>query len=215
MEDEAWTKAILFEPGQYVEITPPGGDQSRAYSFASLPNHEGLVEFYVKLRPGGYFSTYLDAMAKVGDVLTFGLPQGEFTLRDSAGRARWMVCGGTGLAPVMSMLRRMAQFGLSEPVVLIMGVDRPEEIIAGVELNELRAALPELRTIQAVVQPDSGWNGPVGTAVDLLAAQFDVLGPDQPRPDLYLCGSPGFLQAAKDVAGARGVAPERVFAEMV
>ena len=75
--------AIQFESGQYAELTFPGGDAPRAFSFASVANWDGTAEFYIKLHENGYFSDYLRTVAKVGDELTLRGPQGSFGLHEN------------------------------------------------------------------------------------------------------------------------------------
>lgn len=215
VEPDEFGTAMQFDAGQFAELTPPGGEESRAYSFANTGNWEGGAEFMVRLRPGGYFSEYARDRAAVGDRLALVGPQGAFTLRENGLRPRWMVCGGTGLAPLISMLRRMAEWGDPQDALLVLGVNRPGEVFATAELDELHAALPALRTLVPVVEPDADWAGPVGTAVDVLAAELDALPPGSERPDVYLCGSPGFLAAARACAEARGVPEDQVYAERI
>ena len=96
---------LTFLPGQYVNIAVPGTEETRSYSFSSAPDDKTL-SFLVKLTPGGVMSTYLDERAKVGDQLTFTGPNGSFFLRESDSPAL-LLAGGTGLAPILSILRKM------------------------------------------------------------------------------------------------------------
>ena len=205
--------AIQFEAGQYAELTPPGGGPARTFSFASAPNRDGTAEFYIKLQENGYFSNYLRTDAKVGDELTLRGPHGSFGLHENGTRPRWMVCGGTGLAPCMSMLRRMAQWGETQEALLIMGVNAPTDVFATVEMAELAASLPSLRTVMTVAQPDQTWTGPVGTAVDALDAELAARTPGGEAPDIYLSGPPGFLEAAQTCAATRGVPADQIYQE--
>ncbi len=207
--------AMQFDAGQFAELTPPGGEAARAYSFSNTGNWDGLAEFMVKLRPGGYFSEYARSRAALGDELKLSGPQGAFTLQENGLRPRWFVCGGTGLAPLVSMLRRMAEWGDPQECMLILGVNHPGEVFATDELAKLRAELPALRTFVPVVEPDDSWDGPVGNAVEVLITELDALAEGAERPDIYLCGSPGFLTAARAAAVERGVPDEQVYEERI
>ncbi len=207
--------AMQFEAGQFAELVPPDGEESRAYSFANTGNWDGLAEFMVKLRPAGYFSGYLAGRAAVGDELRLVGPQGAFTLRENGLRPRWFVCGGTGFAPMVSMVRRMAEWGEGQDCLLVLGVNRPDEVFAEAELAELSGMLPALRYVLPVVEPDDGWTGPVGTSVDIMAAELDARPAGAEAPDIYLCGSPGFLAAARAAAVARGVPDDQVYEERI
>ncbi|WP_043370974.1 2Fe-2S iron-sulfur cluster binding domain-containing protein, partial [Mycolicibacterium conceptionense] len=105
---------LAFLPGQYVNITVPGtdtgaGTATRSYSFSNGPDSDRLT-FLIKLTPGGAMSTYLTERAAVGDTLTFTGPHGSFFLR-AADRPILLLAGGTGLAPILSILRRLRDDG--------------------------------------------------------------------------------------------------------
>jgi len=215
LDDPELGSAITFDAGQFAELTPPDGDRSRAYSFASVANWDGTAEFYVRLHENGYFSEYLRDRAAVGDILTLKGPQGSLGLHENGSRPRWMVCGGTGLAPVMSMLRRMAEWGETQQSLLVFGVNTPDEVYATDEIERLCQALPSLRAAVTVMRPDSSWAGLVGTAVDQMDAELGALPADAERPDIYLCGPPGFLDAARASAHAHGVPDEQIYEERI
>ena len=95
-----------FKPGQYVDIKIPGGEgHHRSFSMANLPG-DGVLEFMIKLYPGGRFSGLLeDGSIKPGDELEVTGPYGVFTLRASSPRRLLFIGGGAGMAPILSLLR--------------------------------------------------------------------------------------------------------------
>ncbi|OHC11804.1 MAG: NADH oxidase, partial [Pseudomonadales bacterium GWC1_66_9] len=111
---------LSFLPGQYVNLKVPGSDQSRAYSFSSLPQ-DGEVSFLIRNVPGGLMSGYLSRQARAGDAMTLTGPLGSFYLREIR-RPLLMLAGGTGLAPFTAMLEKIAESGSEHPVHLIYGV---------------------------------------------------------------------------------------------
>ncbi len=199
-----------FEPGQFVELEVPGQAIRRAYSLANTGNWEGRLEFLIRLQPGGLFSTWLREQAHAGQTLIVHGPQGAFGLSENGLRPRWFVAGGTGLAPMLSMLRRMAEFQEPHPARLYFGVNRVEELFCLTELEALKAELPLLQVILCVWKPDQGWQGFCGTPVDALAQDLDGL---NARPDIYLCGPPALIDAAESAARSQGVPIEQVFSE--
>jgi ferredoxin-NADP reductase/ferredoxin len=202
--------ALEFEPGQYVSLGGPGTGISRPYSLANAPNWSGELEFFIRLQAGGRLSEFLRSEAKAGSHLDVTGPEGYFTLRAESLRQRWFVGGGTGLAPLLSMLRRMAEFQESHPVQLYFGVTRQNELYALDELARLAQELPQLRTTLCVWHPDPGWEGFSGTAAEALRLDLEQSGA---KPDIYLCGPPGLVDAVTAAARATGLGDEHIHSE--
>lgn len=198
-----------FEPGQFIELVPPDGAARRAYSLANTANWDGVAELYIRLRPGGYFSEHLRTAA-VGGTLTARGPHGAFGLRDTGLRPRWFIAGGTGLAPLLSMLRRMAEWGEPHPARLYFGVETPDDVFAVAELDELAGTLPGFGYQVVVRQPAAGWTGATGTPVDALARDLPGV---TAAPDLYVCGPPPMVDAVRRAAREHGIAAGRVIVE--
>ncbi|MFE4362365.1 FAD-binding oxidoreductase [Kitasatospora sp. NPDC056800] len=200
-----------FDPGQFMELQTPGGEVKRAYSPANTGNWEGRLEFYVRLREGGHFSSYLADRARPGDRLTVHGPQGAFGLHETGLRPRWFLAGGTGLAPLLAMVRRMAEWRDPQPARLLLGVNEPRDVFGLDELAAVAAELPGFRYEVCVRGPGPGWSGPTGTPADLLAAALPELG--GAAPDLYVCGPPPLVDAVLRTAASAGVPPEQVHRE--
>ncbi len=199
-----------FESGQFVRIMVPGTEARRAYSPANVANWDGQLEFYIRLLPGGAMSDYLSSRAKVGDVLTVWSADGEFGLVENGLRPRWFLAGGTGLSPLLSMLRKMAEWGEMQPARLFFGVTRHGEVFAQDEIAELAQTLPDFRADTLVWEPDPAWDGPVGNPVALAAAEISML---DEMPDVYLCGPPPMMDAAQAALTAAGVPADQIHLE--
>lgn len=200
--------AVEFEAGQFAELEVPGSGVRRPYSLANTSNWEGRLEFLIRLQPGGWFSTWLRERARPGDPLTVHVPMGGFGLIPESLRPRWFVAGGTGLAPILSMLRRMAEFQDIQDARLFFGVNRETELFLLDELKALQAQLPQLQVDLCVWHPGDDWSGFSGTPVDALGA---ALSSADVKPDLYVCGPPALVLGAQAAAAAAGV-PETQFA---
>lgn len=225
LEDDPLTgSAAEFEVGQYMQIEVPGTDALRAYSMSNVSNWDGTLEFLIHLREGGLFSTYLDQRAAPGDRLRLLGPQGTFGLQENGMRPRWFVGGGCGLAPLSSMLRRMAEWGDPQPARLILGVNEVGDAFAADLLDELRETLPELTTTVAVWHADTDLPADgerqeyvKGSSVDATTAHLtrlpDLAGDDV--PDVYVCGPPGMVTALEAALTDLGLPEERVHAERI
>ena len=205
-------QAADFAPGQYMELSIPGTDIRRAYSMANLPNWDGRLEFLIRLQKGGVFSTYLAERAKTGDTLIARGPLGDFMLDETSPRPRCLIAGGCGFAPVLSMLRHLADFQDTQPTHLILGANREDELLVPAEIEAIRAALPHLGVTLSVWRPETTWTGFTGTAADAFAFYLDS---SAETPDVYVCGPPKMLEAVKAVAQDRGIPPERIIAERI
>ncbi|MBC7170992.1 MAG: 2Fe-2S iron-sulfur cluster binding domain-containing protein [Polyangiaceae bacterium] len=199
-----------FEPGQFVQLEIPGESERRANSLANVANWDGVVELLIKRQPGGWFSSYLEKRAKVGDRLVVHGPQGAFGLRETGLRPRWFIAGGTGLSPLLSMLRRMAEWQEPHETRLYFGVNTSAEVFGVAELDALRAQLPGFDYEIRVWRADGDWTGAVGTPVDGLRRDLATA---TKRPDLYVCGPPRLIDATFETAAAHGLDEHHVFAE--
>jgi len=208
-EDEQYGTSAEFEPGQYVELSTPDGSVTRAYSIANTANWEGKLEFLIHLQPQGKFSSYLSGQATIGDLLKVRGPQGGFVLQDNGTRPRCFVAGGTGLAPMLSMLRRMAEFGEMNACTLLFGVTRHADLFGLDDIAAMQASLPQLQTEVTVWQADADWQGSVGTPVDALQKLLAT----GLKPDIYLCGPPAMIDAAEQAALTAGVPAGQIFSE--
>lgn len=213
--DDALGQMADFIPGQYFEVTIPealtgGAAISRAYSLANLPNWDGRLDFLIRLAPGGAFSTWLGTQAKPGDTLQVRGPLGRFVLDEASIAPRCLVAGGCGLAPILSMLRHLAEFQDMQKTTLIFGANTESELFATEEIEALKAALPMLEVVYAVWHPEGAWSGFTGTAGAALDAHLRAAAE---APDVYVCGPPRLVTSVFEVAATHGVPADRMFTE--
>jgi benzoate/toluate 1,2-dioxygenase reductase subunit len=195
---------LAFQSGQYVRLAAPGVGEARAYSIASTAAELPLIELMIRLVPDGRMSRWAQETAKVGDRVKLQAPLGSFGLDDRA-RRHVFVAGGTGLAPVLSMIRSLR--GRGQPALLCFGCTRRQELFYEQELAALAASMPELEVRIAVME---GADGTLrsGTAVSLLQREdFDA------DTACYLCGPPPMVDAARKALTTHGVASKAIRAE--
>jgi ferredoxin-NADP reductase/ferredoxin len=202
--------AFEFQPGQFVELEVPEMQLKRAYSIANSPNETGRLAFLIRLQPHGQFSSYLQQAAKVGDYLHVEGPSGTFVMNTQSPQPRCFVAGGTGIAPFLSMLQQMAEWGESRPIRLFWGVTNEREIFYQEQLQALTCAIPQLQIEICVWQPSESWTGFHGTPADALST---YLKESAILPELFLCGPPMLVEAATNVALEAGIKLEQIFCE--
>ncbi|MCT8467826.1 oxidoreductase [Chromohalobacter japonicus] len=199
-----------FEPGQFVQLTVPDSDITRPYSLANAPNWDGSLELLIKLHDKGQFSTWLRDTATPGMALSVEGPLGTFVLHDNGLRPRYFVVGGCGLASVVSMLRRMAEWQEPHPVKLFFGVWREQDVFYRQELAALAEEYPNLDYTICASEATQGWPGYHGSVLD---AFVQALGEESTLPDVYACGSPGLIDGVARVAAEHGIPQEQVIFE--
>ena len=199
-----------FQPGQFIELTVPGTDARRRYSMASSPADLPSLELLVRLLPSGAMSDYLRDRARVDDVIPLTGPYGAFFLREKVKAPHIMIAGGTGLAPMMSMLDAIrARPGIKPPVLLSFGCATPGGLFNLEELELRGHWMPGLRTLISVDAGEPGAQWRIGNPVDAISAE-DVR---NPASVAYLCGPPGMVRAARAHLERLGLAPANIHAE--
>jgi benzoate/toluate 1,2-dioxygenase reductase subunit len=198
-----------FKPGQFLQVRVPGVGVTRSYSPASTPAELPKLELIVRLLADGAMSTWLEHQAKPGDVLELEGPFGSFFLREEIRAPHILVAGGTGLAPIMSMLDTICRYSSRRPPVLLsFGCANPDALFCLDELEARRHWLPRLSTRISV---DRGATGDLlqGTPVQAL------LDDDANHEDTvaYLCGPPSMIDAARRRLESIGLRRDNIFAE--
>lgn len=198
-----------FKPGQFVQVEVPGVGQLRSYSPVSTEADLPQLDLLIRMLPGGVMSTWLSEQAKVDDVVKLKGPYGAFFLREKRRAPHIFVAGGTGLAPVLSMMDRIRNIGGRKPPMLLsFGCATSDALFYLDELELRRQWMPGLDVRICVDrEPRSCYHN--GSPVSALRPE-DVSDPDTVA---YLCGPQGMIDAATARLIELGVAPGNVFSE--
>lgn len=199
-------KPIGFLPGQYVNVTVPGTQKHRSYSFSSAPGAD-IATFLVRNIPGGVMSSYLGEGAKTGDSVTLTGPMGAFYLRPME-RAQLWLAGGTGLAPFLSMLEQVAEQGTDQPITLFYAVTNAADLVELDRVNALAGKIGNV-TVITVLAAEEDTHERKGFVTDHVTAE-DLNGGDC---DVYLCGPPPMVDAVRTHFGKLGVEPANFYFE--
>ncbi|MFD7406871.1 benzoate 1,2-dioxygenase electron transfer component BenC [Streptomyces sp. NPDC059866] len=193
-------EAFDFLPGQYVNVAVPGTDHTRSYSFSSGPGQRHL-SFLVRIVEGGAMSGYLTERARVGDRLEFTGPMGSFYLRELT-RPTLLLAGGTGLAPLLSMLEQLAQQPPGHPVHLLYGVTSDQDLVHLDTLEDYADVIPGFTFDHCVADPAS-------TACNkgFVTGLMDSETLHDGDTDVYLCGPPAMVEAVRAHLASLGVTP--------
>jgi len=197
---------LTFLPGQYVNLEVPGTDQSRSYSFSNAPDDDDLT-FLIKITSGGVMSEYLTDRAAVGDSISFTGPNGSFFLRE-ADRPALLLAGGTGLAPILSILRRLRDEGSERPVHLIYGVSSDDDLVEVETLEHLAQDMKTLTWDHCVADPGSTAAN-TGYVMSLIGDEHVNNG----DVAVYLCGPPPMVEAVRTHFSDEGIEPAGFYFE--
>lgn len=209
-------KVLSFSPGQYatLQFTP---DHIRPYSMAGLASDDTL-EFHIRRVPGGAVTGYVDEELKVGDAVRVSGPLGTSYLRTRHDGPMLCVAGGTGLAPVLSIVRGALARGMTNPIEIYVGARSPADVYGLAWLRELasRHAGIRLHVVTTTGAPDGSdahGNGlRIGHVTEALAEDFAVVDA-LAGWRAYLCGAPPMVEAATRLLRERGVEASHIHAD--
>lgn len=196
-----------FIPGQYVDLWIPDSDARRSFSMANVPG-DGQIELIIKRYEGGRFSSMLDGAIAVGDELQFTGPYGAFHLRE-ADRPALMVAGGSGMAPILSLLRRLSSEKTERMVRFFYGARTQGDLFYLDLVEELGAQISDFGFIPVLSEEESSdvETGFVHEAVDRYLGKGEMQ-----EPQVYMCGPPPMIDAAQDLlTDSHGVDDSDIF----
>jgi len=203
---------LQFLAGQYIEILRPAG-RRRAFSLANAPHDDAMLQLHLRLIPGGEFTSHVFHAMAEREILRFEGPHGSFYLREEPELARPVIllAGGTGFAPIKSIVEHAIHQRLRRPMTLYWGARNR----GGLYLPELplrwAAEHAHLAYVAVLSEPTAAdaWSGRSGLVHR--AVLDDVA--DLSGYDVYACGAPAMIDAARRDFTARGLPPERFFSD--
>lgn len=190
-----------FQAGQHVNLTVEvaGVRHTRSYSFSEAPSSNGLVAITIKKVPGGRVSSHcVDALA-VGDQVELGQAFGDMLLPAQPGPLL-LLAAGSGVTPLMSLLRQQVQRGDALDTVLMFWVRTRQDLIFADELKQLAASHAGFRLVpvyehESELQPGELSGRPC-------REQFEAAVPDLADRAVYVCGPSGFMKAVEALAAS-------------
>ncbi|MBI3899778.1 MAG: CDP-6-deoxy-delta-3,4-glucoseen reductase [Gammaproteobacteria bacterium] len=197
-----------FLAGQYIDILLRSGDR-RSFSLANPPHQVDSLELHVRHVPGGRFTGQVFNEMREKDLLRFRGPLGMFFLReDDAERPIILVAGGTGFAPIQSIVQDAIARGLKRPMHLYWGVRAKRDLYRHALAESWCAAYPNFRytPVLSEPQPEDAWTGRTGWVHDAVLADYA----DFSGHEVYASGPPPMINAIRAVFFPRGLAEDRL-----
>lgn len=205
-------QTVEFEAGQYVQLESAEykGHESvmRGYSISSRPSDKHHLELIVRLVPDGICTTWVFDHLQEGAEAFFSGPYGHFHLADTAAPVI-CIAGGSGMAPIWSIVRDMKEKGLARPTTYFFGALSQRDLFFVDEFRQLEKECSWFKFVPALSKEpaDSGWTGERGLITEVVARHF----PDASKHEAYLCGSPGMIDASVAVLTKNGMPEQNVF----
>ena len=200
---------FAYQPGQYIDVLLPGG-RRRSFSIAAPPRDRGLLELHVRRVAGGEFTERLFGANPEKMLLSIEGPLGSFRYHPSEGPAEvplLMLAGGTGYAPLNSILHHLVERGIERPTTLYFGVRGERDLYADAAIRELAGRARALHYVPVLSEPSAAWTGRRGLVHEAVLADHAHL----QNFDIYASGPPAMIAALRGDFAARGARPERLF----
>jgi len=202
-------KQLMAKPGQFLtfHLNIDGNRVTRCYSICSSPFKKDYVEITPKRTKGGYASVFLNERATPGLLVTASGPSGQFYFDETVHGEIVLIAAGSGITPMIAMLRYIEERILDVPVTLIYCVRTSQDTIFQRELTRLSRALTRFRLIMTLSAPDAGWTGNKGRLNrEFLLERI----PDFRIPTFFLCGPEHFMRDVSELLKGQGVSAERI-----
>ena len=203
-------------PGQHVDLrltAEDGYSVERSYSIASEPERGDEIDITVERIDDGEVSPFLDDVVVTGDRLEVRGPiGGYFVWEASIGGPLLLVAGGSGVVPLMAMIRHRQRAGSRVPTRLLLSSRHAEEIIYREELDRLASAMDGFEVIHTLTRSHPpGWTGYDRRIDDRMLAE--VLDPLGAKARVYICGPTALVEVAANALVRLGLPPDRVRTE--
>jgi ferredoxin-NADP reductase len=202
-------QTLSARPGQFLTFSFlfDGKKVNRSYSICSSPARSGYVEITPKRVSQGCASVFLNDRAAVGMTVEAKGPYGHFCFDESKHRSVVLLAAGSGITPMMAMLRYMDDLCLETTATLLYCVRTGHDIMFAGELQQLQSRLNNFQYHVMLSQPHAEWSGPRGH-VSREFIEDTVKNPTS--ADFFLCGPPPFMDASRAILTGLGVKPERI-----
>lgn len=192
-----------FRAGQFIQVAVEidGVRRTRCYSPASVAGAARELELTVKSHPEGRVSNFLIERAHPGMVVALEQAAGDFHLPDERPKRVLLISGGSGITPVMSMLRTLCADGYRGPVTFLHYAPDPVHAIYRNELERIAAARPNVRLVRSYTRAPGA-----GEADGYFhRAQLTEVEPDYAKAEAFACGPPALLAAVRETWASAGL----------
>jgi len=181
---------------------------TRAYSISSKPEINDALQLIIRYVPEGICTTWVHKHLKVGDKVSLTGPYGDFYLRDTQADIIF-VAGGSGKAPIKSILEHLQVTGTSRRMTYFFGARTPKDLYLTEEMKALEQVFSEFKyePVLSAAKPEDKWTGKTGYVMPYFAETIR----DPKNTEAYLCGSPGMINAVQKALIENGIPTDKIY----
>lgn len=205
------TESFDFAAGQYIDIMLPGS-RRRSFSLANPPHDARLLELHIRRVRGGEFTQQLFDSMREKTLLRIEGPLGQFTFREESPRPALLVGGGTGYAPLRSMLRSLLERGDKRPLELFWGARSRTDIYEESRVRAWSEQYPNFHFAPVLTEPQAqdDWNGRTGLVPAAVLADLAARHRSLVEFDVYAAGPPLMVESLRHDFSAAGLPREQL-----
>ncbi len=203
---------LRFLAGQYIDILMKDG-RRRSFSIANMPRNDHLLELHIRHVEGGDFTGYIFEQLREKDVLRIEGPHGNFFLRENSTRPLLFVAGGTGFAPVKSILEHAFVEEMSQSMRLYWGVRGEADLYLDALPRQWAQQHPDFRYLPVLSEAPPHWQGSTGYVHEAVIADLAARNEDFSAFDVYVCGPPAMVRAAFAAFREHGLDEARFYSD--
>jgi CDP-4-dehydro-6-deoxyglucose reductase len=185
---------LQYRAGQYIEFMLKDGKR-RSYSMANAPHVGEHITLHLRHLPGGVFTDHVFNTMKEREILRFEGPLGTFFLREDSDKPMVLLASGTGFAPIKAIIEQTLHEDSKRPIALYWGGRRPQDLYMHALCEEWARTVPNFTYVPVIsdAAPEDAWQGRAGFVHR--AVMEDL--PDLSHHQVYACGAPAMVDAAK------------------
>ena len=203
------TERLQFLPGQYVDIIMREGKR-RSFSIANAPHQDQIIELHIRHYEGGLFSEYAFKELKERAILRVEGPLGQFTLQESD-RPIIMIAGGTGFAPVKSLIEYSLTKKDTRPINFYWGARTEIDLYLDSMAKQWAREFKHIKYVPVLSDTEhaNSWTGRTGYVHEVILQDY----PELSTYDIYACGPPPMINAIVETFPKHGLNKERLFSD--
>lgn len=201
---------LQFFAGQYLDIVQ-ADNKRRSFSIANAPHDDSLIELHIRHVDGGKYTDHIFNEMNEKEILRIEAPLGSFFMRENSDRPVILMCGGTGFAPIKSIIEHAFYIGFDRPMHLFWGVRSLPDLYLPDLPQQWAMEHSNFQFTPVLSEPkqNDDWNGETGLVHKTVLSEY----PDLKGYDVYMCGAPLMIEAGKKEFIEHGLPDDHIFSD--